>query len=186
MDDKKALRNRFSAIRAAVTDKERKNIEIAERLLSLNRIKSADAVLLYASFRSEADTRLITEKLLELNIKTAFPLCGSDGLMTFHIISSADDLISGSYGIKEPKFSLPQPEITGKTVCIVPGLAFTENGGRLGYGGGYYDRFLSVNPQIFTIALAYEEQIVPRLPLMQHDHKVNSIVTEERMVLCNE
>ena len=72
------------------------------------------------------------------------------------------------------------------SVCIIPGLAFTEDGGRLGYGGGYYDEFILANPQLYTIALAYEELIVQQLPLMQHDLKVDLIVTEERTVLCNE
>jgi 5-formyltetrahydrofolate cyclo-ligase len=89
------------------------------------------------------------------------------------------------YRISEPDSALPQPVITDKTVCIIPGLAFTEEGGRLGYGGGYYDKFIQENHDMTTIALAYEELIVDQLPLMQHDLRVDIIVTEERTVLCN-
>ena len=105
--------------------------------------------------------------------------------MTFHLIGSVADLHEGMYRIPEPDSALPQPVITDKTVCIIPGLAFTEDGGRLGYGGGYYDAFILEYPHIYTIALAYEELIVDQLPLMQHDLTVDLIVTEERTVLCN-
>ena len=105
--------------------------------------------------------------------------------MTFHLIKSVADLHEGMYRIPEPDSSLPQPVITSDSVCIVPGLAFTEEGGRIGYGGGYYDEFILDNPDIYTIGLIYEELIVGELPLMQHDLRVDMIVTEERTVLCN-
>ena len=73
-----------------------------------------------------------------------------------------------------------------RTVCIVPGLAFTEKGARLGYGGGFYDRFIAAYPEITTIALAYEAMITDSLPVQEHDMTVELIVTEERTVLCNE
>ena len=106
--------------------------------------------------------------------------------MTFHKISELSQLVENprSYGIREPSGSLPCPEITSDTVCIVPGLAFTENGARLGYGGGFYDRFLK-DHNVHTIALAYEACITDSLPEEQHDLRVGKIVTEERTVLCN-
>ena len=106
--------------------------------------------------------------------------------MTFHTVTSLSQLNEGKYGISEPDSALPQPIINEYTVCIVPGLAFTPDGGRLGYGGGFYDRFLADNPGVYTIALAFDAMIVDELPLSAHDLKVDSIVTEERMVLCNE
>lgn len=186
MNDKKTLRKQFSDIRASVPDKAAKDASIAQRLLSLEEIKAADCILLYASFRSEIDMWMLFRKLRELGIDTAFPLCGENGSMTFHIVGDGNELSDGAYGIPEPALSLPQPAMTDKTVCIVPGLAFTLNGGRLGYGGGFYDRFLAANPQIITAAAAYEALITDSLPLMQHDLKVKYIVTEERTVICNE
>ncbi len=116
----------------------------------------------------------------------ALPKCGLKRSMTFHLIGSVADLHEGMYRIPEPDIALPQPEMTENTVCIIPGLAFTEEGGRLGYGGGYYDEYILAHPELYTIALAYEELIVQQLPLMQHDLRVNLIVTEERTVLCND
>ena len=185
--DKKHLRQYFSALRKTEKNHD-KDISIAEKLLSEKLIENADVVLLYASFGSEINTWDIAEILLERNIVLAYPLCRENSEMTFHIISSADQLTVsniGKFGIREPNASLPEPVLTEKSVCILPGLAFTEAGGRLGYGGGFYDRFLAVNKNIHKIALSYEKLVVPELPVMPHDIRTDLIVTEERTVHCN-
>ena len=186
MENKKELRKEFSHLRAEIRDKVSKDMDITERLLEEEKILEADNILLYASFGSEVDTYLLIDKLIEMGKNVALPICCSERSMTFHIIGSVADLHEGMYRISEPDNALPQPIITEKTVCIIPGLAFTEEGGRLGYGGGYYDKFIQENPHMTTIALAYEELIVDQLPLMQHDLRVDIIVTEERTVLCND
>lgn len=183
--DKKQLRRYFSDIRKAAKSEE-KDSRIAERLLSAESVRNADVVLMYASFGSEIDTWYLAEKLMEKRIPLAYPLCGENSGMTFHIVSSADQLSAGKYGIFEPDASLPQPSLTERSICLLPGLAFTEQGGRLGYGGGYYDRFLAANETPERIALSYEDLVVPGLPLMPHDIRTDIIVTEERTVLCNE
>ncbi len=186
MDEKKELRRKFSALRKELKTEVRDRI-ICARVLSNENVMNADVVLLYASFRSEVNTWELAEQLLMKKKTVAFPRCGENGDMTFHIVgglSQLRDAVPGKYDICEPDSSLPQPEVTGKSVCIVPGLAFTENGGRLGYGGGYYDRFLEEFPGV-KIALAYEGMIAEELPLMPHDMKSDIIVTEERTVLCN-
>lgn len=185
-NSKKAYRKKFSEIRASITDKAAKDADITERLLDLDVVREADCLMVYASFGSEVETYGIIDELLGTDTKIAYPRCNDDGTMSFHVIESYADLHEGMYRISEPDASLPLAEITDKTVCLVPGLAFTEKGGRLGYGGGYYDRFLMENPDIYTIALSYEALITDEIPLMQHDLMVNSIVTEERTVLCNE
>lgn len=185
MNEKKILRADFSRIRANITDKCIKDSLIAKRVAEDSRVIKADCILLYASFRSEIDTWKLTGLLLEKNITIAFPKCHENGIMTFHIVKNINELHTGAFGIFEPDSSLPEPEITPDTVCIVPGLAFTENGGRLGYGGGFYDRFFEKYPDICKIALSYEKLITQKLPLSQHDLKVDLIITEERTVFCN-
>ena len=185
MDGKKALRKYFSDLRNAEKDS-LKDIIISERLLSLDKISSAGNILIYASFGSEINTWDISEKLLLENIPISFPKCRENGVMTFHTVGSLDELKTGRYGISEPDISLPQPVITKKTVCILPGLAFTERGERLGYGGGYYDRFLAEYPQIYKIAPTYERLISVSLPAMPHDVNADCIITEERTIIINE
>lgn len=182
--DKKQLRRYFSDIRKKGKSEE-KDRRITERLLSEDAIKNADVVLMYASFGTETDTWGLAEQLLERHIALAYPRCGENSEMTFHIVTSVRQLSAGKYGICEPDASLPQPSLTERSVCIVPGLAFTEKGGRLGYGGGYYDRFLAAHKILNRIALSYEELTVTELPLMTHDIRTDIIVTEERTVLCN-
>lgn len=187
MASKKELRKHFSGVRkSAKTDA--KDSIICARVLADERVIKADTVLLFASFGSEPDTWELAEKLLMKKKVIAFPKCGSGGHMTFHIVNDMSQLRDGEpgkYDICEPDASLPCPVLDGNTVCIVPGLAFTESGGRLGYGGGYYDRFLAEHDEIFTVAVAYEDSIVPQLPLEEHDLRVHKIITEERTVQCN-
>lgn len=188
MDAKKELRRKFSAIRKAAKSPVKDEL-IAAGMMSADRLLAADTALLYASFGSEVNTWKIADMLIKKGIAVAFPRCGEGNSMTFHIVGSLRDLMDapgGKYGICEPDIDLPQPEITHRTVCVVPGLAFTVKGGRLGYGGGYYDRFLAENSGIFTIAPAYEAVVADELPAEEHDIQINAIITEERLVLCNE
>lgn len=184
MQDKKTIRSICREIRGAVKDAELKSIAAAENILSFNKIISADTVLLYASIGSETKTDLLIKNLLANGKKVALPRCSDNGFMTFYCISSITDLINGKYNIPEPASFCQEAEITHNTVCIVPGLAFTNSGARLGYGGGYYDRFTAANPGIYTIGLTFEELILSELPVLPHDLTVNAIATEERMVLC--
>lgn len=183
--DKTRLRKTCMQMRGQLRSAE-KDSRIAERVLAHIKVKEADTVLLYASFGTETDTRQIADALWESDIPVAFPRCGKNREMTFHLVRSREMLLRGSYGIPEPPESLPCPEITEKTLCIVPGLAFTEKGGRLGYGGGYYDSFIQKYPYIYTIAIAYDGLVLDSLPLEEHDIPMNEIVTEERTVLCRE
>ncbi len=183
--NKKEYRKKFTQIRKA-SKSEEKDKCISERFLSDEQVVSADTVLLFASFGSETDTYSTAEKLIKSGIPVAFPRCGKNRNMTFHVVSSLLQLKEGMYGIPEPEESLPRPVITEKTVCMVPGLAFTEGGTRLGYGGGYYDVFISANPFIHTIAVSYESMITDFIPVSELDMKIKKIITEERTIICNE
>ncbi|MBP3761534.1 MAG: 5-formyltetrahydrofolate cyclo-ligase [Ruminococcus sp.] len=185
MKDKKYLRKYFSDLRKAEKNNS-KDIIISEKLLSLDKVLNADNILIYASFGSEINTWDTARRIMEKNIPLSFPKCGENGLMSFHTVSSLSDLRNGKYGIKEPDISLQQPVITDKTVRILPALALTEKGERLGYGGGYYDRFLADYPQIFKIAMIYEKLISDSLPSMPHDVRADCIITEERTININE
>ncbi len=184
-NDKKLLRRYFSDIRQNIRS-EAADHAITMRILADKNVNEADNILLYASFGSEVDTWELAEEFLSRNMNVAFPKCGKNRVMTFHIVTNSEQLKSGMYGIREPAICLPRPDLTNRTVCIVPGLAFTRNGGRLGYGGGYYDMFLTANPHIYTIAVSYEKLVVEDLPLAEHDIKVKKIITEERTALCDE
>ena len=181
MQDKNELRRHFSEVRkAAKTDA--KDAVITEKVLALYEVAEADNVLMFASFGSEVDTWDLARKLIDINKALAYPKCGKDGVMTFHIVNDTADLKEGAYGIPEPDSSLPCPDITARTVCIVPGLAFTEKGARLGYGGGFYDRYLSAHPQAKTVMAAFAVQETDQVPSDVHDRRMDAVVTEKELV----
>lgn len=104
--------------------------------------------------------------------------------MSFHKISSLDDLSPGAFGIYGPSENAPaaQPEEMRNSVCIIPGLAFDSNGGRLGYGGGYYDRFLAGYTGV-SIGLCREETFsADPLPRDEYDIPVDTVVTGSYVV----
>jgi len=159
---------------------------LCERFMSLVTYRYADTVLLYAPKGSEIDVMPIAVNALESGRSVAFPRCKDteDGIhhMDFHIVTSLDQLEPGAYGIREPMETLPiyEPGTSDKAVIIVPALAYDRFGYRLGYGGGYYDRFLSAFKGT-RVGFAYSRFICPRLPKSRYDLPVDVLVTERRV-----
>ncbi len=184
MQDKKEARKICRRKRNAVENLEAKSSAACEIILSSQKISDADTVLVYAAVGSEVKTDLLIDKLLQIGKNVGLPRCFENGIMKFYSVNSRSQLIIDKFDIPAPNSDCPLIDLTENTVCIVPGLAFTENGARLGYGGGFYDRFNAANPEIYTIGLTLEELLVDELPVLPHDMTVNSVATEERKVLC--
>ena len=183
MSEKARLRKEYLAVRKSLCRKGEKDKAIFDRLVTVNEIRQADLILAYASSPIEVDTYRFIEYTLRKGQKLALPVCREDSNeMTFYLIEGLDCLISGKYkGIPEPdKTKCKKCEITEHTVCIVPGLSFDRSGYRLGFGKGYYDRFLCENP-VFTVGLCYEDCLSESLPFEQHDKQVSVIVTENEI-----
>ena len=181
---KDLIRAEFSARRDALTLDERASLsaKICSSAESLVSFKHADIVLLYAPIKSEIDVMSIATSALEKGKRVAFPRCNKENrTMKFHFISSFDDFEIGAYGIREPKEDLPvyDPASTpGVVVCFLPGLAFDVFGYRLGYGKGYYDKFLNSYSGC-TIGVTYTELIAPSLPRGKFDIPCNIMLTEK-------
>lgn len=141
-------------------------------------MQEADVILAYCSCGAEPDTRALLQWLLETGRQTALPVCESKGMMQFYLLQDLADLQTGAYGIPEPTGRVC-PVLTDKTLCIVPGLAFTADGKRLGQGGGYYDRFLAAHPGLRTMGITYWCRLRETVPCEVHDSKVDVVVTEE-------
>lgn len=185
METKSEIRKRLLQVRGALTKEE---IEIKSKAIMQNVIKTleyeeADNILLYADYCQEVMTRQIFEDALMRKKRVYFPK--SDGLtgnMDFYQTVSIKQLEKGYKGILEPRENLerryrfnPQED----TLIIVPGVAFDTLGYRIGYGKGFYDRFLAKRRQISTMALAFACQIVDEIPRDSNDIKMDKIVTEE-------
>lgn len=183
MISKKDLRIHLKNIRRYNDETEKKRIDnlIADRFLNSEIFRNSDSVLIYVSYGSEIDTYGIIRRALADNKIVAVPCC-SGGIMEFYKLNAVDDLVPGSFGIPTVDTENKLPFYAcGNTVCVVPGLGFDEDGNRIGYGGGYYDRFLS-DKSLGTAALCYEKCLVDHVPTERHDKTVDFIFTEKRML----
>ena len=141
--------------------------------------------MLYAPTAEEIDLAPLTERLLSEGRRIALPRIVGKGLMEAWELPAMDALMEGAFGILTPdtvrSVRIPAGEID---VVIVPGAAFAADGGRLGLGGGYYDRYLPRAKGAFRLALAYDIQVISEIPTGAHDARVDCILTERRTICC--
>jgi 5-formyltetrahydrofolate cyclo-ligase len=171
----------------AITHKKLKEKAIREKLFSTEEIKNAKCILFYASFRSEVDTMQCIKKALKMDKLVVLPQVRHQRrTLKLYEIKSTDELKPGYMGIWEPEVRKDRERaLKDIDLAIIPGAGFDIEGNRLGYGAGYYDKLLSrAKEHITTIALAFEEQIIPRVPREEHDVVVDKIITEKRVIIC--
>ncbi len=171
---KQQLRKELIALRKNMSAdvKARADMDIFEQIKPF--LDKASSVFTYASTEIEVDTRRIIEYCLERGIPTALPISG-DSELTFCLIGDANELSKGRFGIDEPPPTYPAAADSG-TLCVVPALCADGKGFRLGYGRGYYDRFLS-GFEGTSVILCYKSFLrgVPREP---HDIKADHTLFE--------
>ncbi|MCR5718492.1 MAG: 5-formyltetrahydrofolate cyclo-ligase [Oscillospiraceae bacterium] len=137
--------------------------------------READTLLCYCSLPSEPDTRRLIGEAWKCGKSVALPVCGKPGEMRFYLVSSWEETAAGAFGITEPS-GREVPVLSGRTLCLVPALAFTRDGRRLGKGGGYYDRFLAAHPELRTIGLTYAFLLQEDIPCEAHDIGVMEVI----------
>ena len=179
------FRRKMRFKRDSIGEAEREAASLAiERILTSSDIwLNAQSVFIYYSIGSEVATQRIIDAALKCGKAVYLPRCSKNGEMHAIRIASLDDLRPGMYSIPEP---IGTDELQGAPdLTIVPGLAFDSYGGRMGYGGGYYDRFLA-NANTTAAALAYTCQVIERVPTGAHDAPVNYIITPAGIIACDE
>jgi len=152
---------------------------ICRRCSALPEYKEAETVLLYCAVGSEADLMPLARTALSEGKTVAFPKCGEGGRMSFYSVTELSCLVPGKYGIPEPPEKAPVLSFYG-AVCFVPALSFDVEGYRLGYGGGYYDRFLADFCGV-SIGVTFDDTLAERLPREKYDKKTDYIVTESKV-----
>lgn len=174
---KKALRSELIRRRREMDKAYRKNLDerIYNILKGIDGILNFDAYLIYASSAIEVDTRAFIEYLLSMGKTVAVPKCEGRN-MRFLAISSLSELVTSKFGVDEPESG---EEITdfNNTLCVTPALSFNEKGYRLGYGGGFYDRFFEKYNGI-KLGICYEE-FCGDIPTGEYDIPVDTVVTEK-------
>ncbi len=182
--DKRELRHRMIKERASINDKSRKRMdkEIFDKVISLEEYSKCDTVLIYASYNGEVDTYSLIDRCIKDGKRTACPVCRLDedvAKLDFYCISSRNDLIEGYRGIPEPDTErctrIADTDIFDALI-IVPLVAFDKDRNRLGYGKGFYDRFLAAHKYKHVIGLAYSCQECDTLPVDENDVRLDMVV----------
>ncbi len=183
---KSNIRKRFTLIRDSFSKKERLSLSqlIQNKLLSLEDYINSKTVLLYSSFKSEVNTEKLIKRSVEKKT-TLLPLTISEKktITPCAINNLHHDTANGFSGILEPKKYCKAYEKEKIDLVVVPGVAFGLKGERLGYGGGYYDRFLK-GYKGKIIGICFEKQLTDLIKPEKHDVLMHKIVTEKRIIKC--
>ena len=181
--EKADIRRAVLAERMALSPELRREADNAmvARFLNLASFRFAEVILLYAPIKAEPDALLLCEAARKAGKRLAFPRCSPETCtMTYGFVESPDELVEGAYGIREPRADaeiyLPSPD--KHDICLVPAVCFDKQGYRIGYGKGYYDRFLSHFGGT-SVGLTLHQFIKSSLPKGRYDRAVDLIITEK-------
>ena len=181
--DKNEVRQLIKAYRQKLTDED---VKIQSRLI-IDRLKKSDIyktsenVFLYISYNREVDTYMLLSQCFMDGKKVYAPKVLSKTDMEFYCLSDVNDLESGYMGIMEPSDSCEKAN-TRNGLFIMPGLAFDYDFHRIGYGGGFYDRYLSEDNTFIKAALAFDFQLLESIPYEEHDLKPDYIITQTQFI----
>ena len=187
--NKKILRQTMRELRNQLSEENVlfKSQKIFEQIVISSIYQKSKYIFSYMSFRNEVDTTWFHHKVLEDGKVLLLPKVITKERMEFYTIRNLSHLNKSSLGILEPNdrcelFPIEKNYIRD-ALMILPGLAYDLNGGRLGYGGGYYDRYIEkLNGEIILCGAAFECQCIEHVPCQRHDARMNIIVTEDRWI----
>lgn len=179
--NKNTLRKHMKQMRSALTEEERKKAakDCLRQLRKLPGFEQVSWMYCYMSYLSELDTRQMISAFLKEGKRVAVPKVRGPE-MDFYEISALLDCVAGTYGIPEPAGN--REPVTESGWILMPGLAFDLQGNRLGYGGGFYDKYLDKHKNLLKIALSYEFQVISSVSAEIYDKPVDYIVTPERIL----
>lgn len=183
MQIKSELRKELKKKRKLIDRKNEKDAFIRENLICSDFYLDAKTVLFYAALDDEINVDECIADAFMLGKQVALPVCINDkGDMKFYYINSISDLNTGFFGVREPVVHKCK-EVTdfNDSICIVPGIAYDKRGYRLGYGKGYYDRFMQKSTSLF-IGVCYNELVDDELPIGEYDIPVKYIITENGFI----
>ena len=184
LEQKKAIREQAHENRRRQENKDELSRAICEKFVALPEYASARTVMLYVDVRTEVRTRDYLATALTHGKTIVVPWCNDQGELELFRLLSMDDLAIGMYKILEPNpelRNLPdrQVPVSALDLVMVPGVAFTREGARMGHGKGYYDKLLEhARPDAPLVALAFECQLFPEIPTQEHDVFMDKVITE--------
>lgn len=184
--EKREVRGATRAARVGVRPEARAAaaVAVAERALATARVAGARGVLAYAATSEELDPAPLVAALRARGARVAYPRVAGPGALTLHWCDDESALAPGYCGIAEPSASAAEALPGDLDLVLVPGAAFDPACGRLGMGGGFYDRLLpQLPPGALAVGLAFDEQMVDRVPSEPHDVRLSAVFTPTRTIL---
>ena len=154
---------------------------IFEKVVSLKEFEDSNTVLIYLSYNSEVETRLLIEYALATGKNVCVPVVQEEGQMIAVEINSFENLVKNRYDICEPKDDSKEVSKKSIDLAVIPGTVFDAECNRIGYGKGYFDNFLK-GTKIFKVALAFDEQIADSIPVEANDVKMDMVITPTRVL----
>lgn len=181
---KREWRRKILALRAELTEAERadRSRRATQNILSLPALAACKRIMLFYSFQDEIDTRWLLAEVQNRGQQVWLPQTDvAARKLTPYVYRGEDELRPGVYGIMEPDPAKSvQADLSQLDAVVVPGVAFDRAGGRLGYGGGFYDRFLAaLQRRPLLIGFAFSLQVVEQVPREEHDFPLDYLVTDE-------
>ena len=176
--NKKESRKEFVRLRELIKDKNKKSQKICAKLFQREEVKLANSVALYYPMKDEVNIIPLLNDLIKRGVDVYLPRVTKSALK-FYLFTSYDELVENKIGIKEPKAN-PNNEYKGVfDLMIIPGIAFDKDNYRIGYGGGYYDRYIFKHHPGFTIGVTYKElKLKESFEFVEeHDQKVDLVIT---------
>ena len=178
IQEKTALRKQILAQRKALSPEQiaQKSSQIISKIIETSEYKKSECIYAYMPIRGEADMTLLIEKAWRDGKRVAVPRVAGKELI-FYYIKSFDELDMGSFGIREPKDGLEEASCED-ALLIIPGVVFDKSGHRIGYGGGFYDRYLEAHTRHLIVAPAYDFQVKDKIITQEHDISVDMVICD--------
>ena len=170
---KKELRKEIIYLRDNLEDRYNKSMIIKNKIMNLDIYKNSKVIALYSSMKSEVDTKELIKESLELGKKVLLPRILNKNKMIFIEINNDTNYERNTFGVLEP-IGIEEKNID---LMIIPGVAFDKDNNRLGYGRGYYDKYLK-DKNIYKIGICFHEQLVDNIEVEEHDIKMDLIITD--------
>ena len=170
---KKELRKEILYLRDNLEDRYNKSVIIKNKILDLDIYKKSKVIGLYFSMKSEVDTKKLIKESLLLGKKIVLPRIINKNKMIFIEINDDTKYERSPFGVTEPVGE----EYTDIDLIICPGVAFDKSNNRLGYGRGYYDKYLAKH-DIYKIGICYHEQLIDKIEVEEHDIKMDLVITD--------
>jgi 5-formyltetrahydrofolate cyclo-ligase len=180
---KRQLRAQLRSARRALSEAQRRDESVAT-VDCCCAVLGDEVMASYVAMVDELDLGSLHDRRWSIGQAVFLPRVAGDGLLSWHAVTAASQLVAGTYGIREPDPTrLHAADLPVGTTILVPGVGFTRDGRRLGQGGGFYDRLLSCRPDLRSIGVGFASQLVADLPSEPHDCRLNGLIIAGEIVL---